>query len=49
MAEMARQIREQTLRSQEAQARLAQMMAERQQVEAEIERAWQQRERETQA
>ena len=49
MAEMARQIREQTLRAQEAQAQLAQMMAERQKVAEEVERAWQQRETQREA
>ena len=49
MAEMARQINEQTLRAQEAQARLAQMMAERRKVAEEVERAWREREAQREA
>ena len=41
LAEMARQIREQAARSQEAQAEVARMMAERRRVAEQIERAWQ--------
>ena len=44
LAELARQIREQAERSQEAQAVVDRMMAERRRVEAETERAWRERE-----
>ena len=44
LAEMARQINEQTLRTQEAQAELDRMMAERRRVAEQVERAWRERE-----
>ena len=49
LATLVTQINEQTLRAQVAQAQLAQMMAERQKVAEEVERAWQQRETQREA
>ena len=49
LAELARRINEQTLRTQEAQAEVDRMMVERQKVEAEIERAWREREAQREA
>ena len=46
LAELARQIREQAEHQRQAQARLDQMMAERQKVAEEVDRAWRERERE---